>query len=212
MEIHPDPMRKHSIQSRLVLPNLLYIILFLAAFLERTVIDLGPNIELLTTSMILSAFFLGRKRSFWLTLLVIVSTDRLLGNSNIILFTWSGFLIPALFTSPLIKKYVHGNKFSILNSLKIVFAGIFTNIFFYIWSNFGVWMLDSWGLYTKNLQGLVMCYINALPFLKNQMISTLIFIPAGIVGIKHIPILYKNYLLNVSQKLRSDRHTSKLRV
>lgn len=193
-------MKKDSVHPKLILPNPLLIFLFLMAFLERTVFDLGPNFELLTTAMILSAYFLGRKESFWLIFLVIALTDRIIGNSNIILFTWSGFLIPALFAAPLINKYVRGDKFSKLNSLKIVFAGISVNIFFYIWSNFGVWFLDSWGLYSKDFQGLLMCYINALPFLKNQIISTLIFIPAGIACIKYLPILNKITILSERQK------------
>lgn len=198
-------MKKYSAHPKLIMPNPLLIFLFLMAFLERTVFDLGPNVELLTTAMILSAFFVGRKESFWLMFLTLVLTDRFIGNSKIFLFTWSGFLIPALFAAPLIKKYLRGNKFSKLNSIKLVFAGISVNIFFYFWSNFGVWLMDSWGLYSKDVQGLIMCYVNALPFLKNQIISTLIFIPAGIICIKYLPSLKKITLLSErKQKLPKE--------
>jgi len=159
----------------------LFIILFLLAFLERTVLDLGPNYEFLTTVMILSAFYLGRKQSFWLIFLVIAITDRLIGNSKIFLFTWSGFLIPAF----VIPKLFGNWKLKIENSRwKVVLlsgTGVLSNLFFYFYTNMGVWLLDSWGMYTKDLWGLISCYINALPFLKNQITSSLIFIPLGVV-------------------------------
>ncbi len=164
--------------------NILLITLFLAAFLERTVFDLGPNYELLTTAMVLATYFLGGKASFLLTFSVIALTDRIIGNTNIFLFTWSGFLIPALFAAPLLKKLITNHRLQIVNSLKLIFTGLSANVFFYLWSNFGVWFLDSWGMYAKNLPGLIRCYINALPFLKNQAVSSLVFIPLGYILIE----------------------------
>ena len=53
-----------------------------------------------------------------------------------------------------------------------IFA-FFGSLIFYLISNFGVWALD--GLYEKNLNGLIECYILAIPFFKNTFFSTLIF-------------------------------------
>ena len=39
--------------------------------------------------------------------------------------------------------------------------------------------MDSWRMYSKDLSGLLSCYIMGLPFLKNQIISTVISIPLG---------------------------------
>jgi hypothetical protein len=164
--------------------KLFLFILFLIAFLERTVWDLGPNFELVTTSMILASFYLGRKSSFWLTFAVIALTDRIIGNSKIFLFTWSGFLLPAFFVSDLIKNLKLKIKNYPIKTATLVGTGLLSNIFFYIWSNLGVWLLDSWGMYTKDLSGLIKCYIYALPFLKNQLISSLIFIPVGFMAIE----------------------------
>jgi hypothetical protein len=149
--------------------KILFILLFLVAFLERTVWDLGPNIELVTTVMILATFYIGKKEAFWLIAVVMILSDLVLGNTNIFLFTWSGFLIPVL----LIKK-LH-------NPLSGLGIGLGSNLFFYIWTNFGVWTLDSWGMYPKTIQGLVSCFINGLPFLKYQFTSTLLFLPFGFV-------------------------------
>jgi len=166
--------------------NLLFVFLFFAAFLERTVFDLGPNIELLTTSLILTSFLLGGRKSFWLTLVVIALSDRIIGNSKIFLFTWSGFLIPALFSGKIIssiKSWIGKLTKRLSNTIALPLAGVSANIFFYLWTNFGVWALDSWGMYTKDLNGLVRSYINGLPFLKNQIVSSLVFIPLGYYAI-----------------------------
>lgn len=157
----------------------LFIVLFLAAFLERTVLDLGPNIELVTASMILASYYLGRKHALWLVLAIMVATDLVLGNTSIFLFTWSGFLVPALLASGVFRKLKIG-KFNLrLRLFSLTGTGVAANLFFYLWTNFGVWLLDSWEMYGNDLSGLVRCYINALPFLKNQLISSLIFIPLG---------------------------------
>src|SRR3989344_8065379 len=94
---------KNSIYKILNSKHLILVLLFLAAFSERVAFDLGPNIELVTMAMILSSFYFGKKESFWLTFAIIAISDRIIGNSNIFLFTWSGFLVPALFTSGVIK-------------------------------------------------------------------------------------------------------------
>jgi hypothetical protein len=160
------------------------IALFTLAFLERTAIDLGPNIELVTMAMVLSAYYFGKKESFWLTFAVIVATDRLIGNSNIFFFTWSGFLIPALLASGLLKRLKilitnHSSQFTkkIFTTMSLATVGITANIFFFLWTNFGVWFLDSWNMYPNTFQGLITSYINGLPFLRYQLASTIIFIP-----------------------------------
>ena len=153
--------------------NILLIILFVLAFGERVFFDMGPNFELVTTALILSSFYLGRRESLWIVFLIMLLSDLVIGNTNIFIFTWSGFLIPALFlnksrnTSPLIK------------ALNGTLAGVTANLFFFIWTNFGVWLLS--GMYAKTTTGLLMSYINALPFLRYQLTSTLIFIPSAII-------------------------------
>jgi len=160
--------------------NFLFISLFSAAFLERVVFDFGANIELVTTAMILSTFYLGKKKGLILTFLILLVTDLILGNTLIFLFTWSGFLIPIVFLRP---KLFARNK--ILKHLSYgILAGFGSNLFFFLWTNFGVWLLDSWGMYSRDFSGLLHSYINALPFLKMQLISSLVFIPTGILGIE----------------------------
>ena len=158
--------------------KLLLLTLFALAFLERIVFDLGPNIELVTAVMIVSAYYLGKRNALWLVLLIMIATDLIIGNTRIFLFTWSGFLIPILLIVPLLKRYAN-NKIAVGTAL-----GLGANMFFYLWTNFGVWALDAWGMYTNDANGLITSYVNGLPFLKLQATGTLLFVPLLFVAIE----------------------------
>ena len=146
--------------------------IFLLALMERIWFDLGPNIELITLATMLSAFYLNRKSTLILTLIVMIISDLIIGNTNIFIFTWSGFIIPALAVTILLK--LKKNKV-----LLATITGISANLFFFTWTNFGVWLLDSWNMYPNTVFGLIQSFINGAPFLKNQLISTLFFVPLG---------------------------------
>lgn len=149
----------------------IYIIFFLA-LIERVWFDLGPNVELITLASVIAAFYLKRDFALGVTLALLIVSDLMIGNSNIFLFTWSGFLIPILFAN-------YFKKLKINSVFSGLLAGVSSNLFFYTWTNFGVWAMDSWGMYPKTLLGLIQSYINGIPFLKYQLTSTLFFVPLG---------------------------------
>lgn len=165
----------------------LTLIIALIAFLERTVFDLGPNVELITLTLILASFTGQKKFALLLTFTVIALSDLVIGNSNIALFTWSGFLLPTLVLPRLFKRFKSSFRSP---TILATMLGLGSNLFFYLWTNFGVWTLDSWGMYPKTILGLVSCYINAIPFFKNQLESTLLFVPSTFLAIRYLhPLL-----------------------
>ena len=166
------------------------LLLFLVAFLERIVFDLGPNVELITASVILASYYLGARKSFLLTFFILTTTDFVIGNTSIFIFTWSGFLIPAILTGTLF------NKIKLLRVRKYFFGtttGLLTNIFFFLWTNLGVWLLDAWNMYPDTIGGLISAYVNALPFFRYQIISSIIFIPLGFAAIDILMAISKRY-------------------
>jgi hypothetical protein len=52
-------------------------------------------------------------------------------------------------------------------------AALASSILFFVVSNFGVWL--QWHLYPKTLEGLVACYIAALPFYRNTLAGNAVF-------------------------------------
>jgi len=150
------------------------ILLIIVALFERLILDFGPNIELVTTACILTGLYLKPKQSLIVPLTIMAISDAVLGFCVISIFTWSAFVITAflpkiwskLFSSPLFSGTM---------------AGIMGNLIFYLWTNFGVWLTDRWGMYPNDLSGLLLSYINGLPFLKLNLLSTIMFLPASIV-------------------------------
>ena len=66
-----------------------------------------------------------------------------------------------------------------INFKNLFIYGFAGSLIFFIISNFGVWILGSPGVdnlpYDKNLNGLIECYILAIPFFGNTFLSTVIF-------------------------------------
>ena len=90
-------------------------------------------------------------------------TDLIIGMHNLTFFTWGSVLIIGL-----ISKYFKNGYFN-----RICGSLIGVCIFFII-TNFGVWALDA-SLYSKNFEGLIKCYVMAIPFFAHTLISTLVF-------------------------------------
>lgn len=55
------------------------------------------------------------------------------------------------------------------------------SLFFYFYTNFGVWFLDAFGMYPKTLTGLIECYVMGLPFLRLNLLGNLLFIPSTFI-------------------------------
>jgi hypothetical protein len=127
-----------------------------------------PNFEAITSLSLLAGSFLGGIFGAVTSILMIFFSDIYLGNTQIYLFTWSAFLLIGILGS-LIKSNSRHYVF------KISGLGLGSVLFFYLWTNFGWWIIS--GMYEMSLLGLIKCYVAGLAFLRNQIISVLIFIP-----------------------------------
>ncbi len=90
-----------------------------------------------------------------------IVTDIYLGFHNLIFFTWGTIILIGLFSK------LFANTFLIR-----ILGALIASCLFFIITNFGVWTLGSYGF---TLNGLIMCYIAAIPFFAYNLISTLIF-------------------------------------
>ena len=62
------------------------------------------------------------------------------------------------------------SKFSYLKSILALVSGA---LIFFIVTNFAVWLGS--GIYSQDLNGLISCYIMALPFFQNTLLSSLVY-------------------------------------
>ena len=149
-----------------IFPIGLILILALAKLIPHP-----PNFTPIIAVAIMSGYFFRNiYLSFAILLISMLLADVFIGFYNNMLFVYlSLFLIAFVF-------FKIGKKINFKNLFVYSFIG---SLIFFIISNFGVWALGSPGVYNvayeKNLNGLVECYILAIPFFGNTFLSTLIF-------------------------------------
>ena len=123
-----------------------------------------PNFAPIAAVALFGGALLPKGWGLSLPLLAMIVSDLVIGLHPLILFTWGSFLIIALF----------GNKFlRTVNPANIVGASLASSVFFFIITNFGVWIEGR--LYPLTAEGLLNSYVNAIPFFRNTLMSDLVF-------------------------------------
>jgi len=146
------------------------LVLITIAIGERLWFDLGPNVELVMTASVLASIYLGRRWGVGVALVSLMISDFFLGNSLIMIFTWSAFALIA-FGGKMIKGPLMGAGYGLAGAL-----------FFYFYTNFGVWLIGN--LYPHTFSGLINCYMMGLPFLRLQAVGSMVFLGSTISLIK----------------------------
>lgn len=123
-----------------------------------------PNIAPIAAVAIFGGALLPRKWALSLPLLCMVVSDLFIGLHPLILYTWGSFAAIALISNSYMKK---------ISPSIVAGASIGASILFYVVSNFGVWLEGK--LYPLTFDGLVDCYVKALPFFRNTILGDLVF-------------------------------------
>ena len=124
-----------------------------------------PNFTPIVAVAITSGF-LFKKKYLWFTVLII---SLLLSDFFI------GFYknMPAIYGTFLLITYFFFNIGSKINYKNLFVFSFLGALIFYLFTNLAVWI--SSGLYEKSLAGLLECYILAIPFFRNTLISTIFY-------------------------------------
>jgi hypothetical protein len=88
-------------------------------------------------------------------------TDLFIGFHGATLFTWGSVSIIGL-----------SAKFFLTTKITRIMGALTGAAIFFVITNFGVWTLGSYGY---SIEGLISCYVLALPFFGNTLISTILF-------------------------------------
>ena len=83
---------------------------------------------------------------------------------------WKNYLI--LLVATLIGWTLKGRS-----SSSLIIGAIAAPTVFFLLSNFGVWMSSTEATYSKDFSGLITCYAAGLPFYKNALMATIVFLP-----------------------------------
>ena len=149
-----------------IFPIALILILALARLIPHP-----PNFTPIIAVAIMSGYFFKNINLSFLTLVVaMLIGDLFIGFYENMIFVYASLLLITFVF------YKISNK---INFKSLFIYGFIGSLIFFIISNFGVWALGSPGVYDivyeKNLNGLVECYILAIPFFGNTFLSTVIF-------------------------------------
>lgn len=130
-----------------------------------------PNFEIITSLSLIAGAMLGGIFTVIIPLSIIAISDIYFSNTSILIFTWSAFAIIGTFGWLLRKR----KSFTCQFVVKMTGVGIVSSLFFYLYTNFGWWLLTN--MYSHNFEGLIRCYIMGLPFLKNNLLGNFFFVP-----------------------------------
>jgi len=135
-----------------------------------------------------SGFIIRQKDiSFLLPLIALFASDaaiQLLYEKNLFPYPgfysgqWRNYLI--LLSATLIGWALKGRKTTHLAAGSVIAPTVF-----FLLSNFNVWMNQD-VLYPKNFSGLMTCYAAGLPFYKNALIATIVFLPVILFSYNYI--------------------------
>lgn len=136
--------------------------------------SVAPNLEIVTASALVAAVFLSRRAAIVVPLAIVAVSDILIGNSVILLFTWSAFALIGL--AGLALRRLRERPMSMM--VASVGAALGGSTFFFIYTNFGVWLLGDGTMYAKTWSGLMACYAMGVPFYRTMLLGNLIIVPA----------------------------------
>lgn len=161
-----------------------------------------PNIETITAAALMAGALLGWRWGVAVSLIVIATSDILIGNNSIIIFTWSAFALIGISGGLLRQRASFSPKFV----FQMTGWGLGVAVFFFLFTNFGVWLLFP--LYPPTGAGLIDCYLAAIPFFQYSLASTLITVPLATIGFTYLQKILSAKLSAVVPKSPSRKFSS----
>ena len=140
------------------------IAMILAAALSR-LIPHPPNMTSVSAVALFGgAYLCDRRMAFLVPLASLFLGDLVLGFYQGMAVTYSSFALIVC-----IGLWLQSNR----SVPRIAGAALASSVLFFLTSNFGVWALGS--LYPKTTEGLLACYVAAIPFFWNTMLGDLLY-------------------------------------
>ena len=120
-----------------------------------------PNVTPVAAIALFGGAYLGKRSALIVPLVIMIISDLFLGFHPVAVFVWGSFLL-TVFIGLWLKEH---------RTVKnIIGASLSSSFIFFIVTNFGVWASPaSW--YPHTWQGLVNCYVMAIPFFRNTILG-----------------------------------------
>src|SRR3989339_736642 len=149
-------------ENRKVLKLIHKIGIILLAVVARLVPH-APNFSPIGGLALFSGANFNNKFSFLIPILAMLISDIFLGFHKTIPYVYVSFVIIFLI----------GRKMKFNKWQNLLSASLISSIIFFIITNFGVWL--NFNMYPKTVDGLIQCYVMAIPFFRNTLLSDLVY-------------------------------------
>ena len=150
-----------------------YILLtvwFMIGVFGRLIPHLPNMTPLLSLGLLSGALFSKRVALVFMAITMLLSDYLLAYIKGYPAFgSWTWFTYSAFLAIVYLGAYLSSNV-KWIRAILFVMASSFG---FWLWTNLGTWLLS--GMYPTTLAGLMACYVAALPFLKNTLLGSLIW-------------------------------------
>lgn len=154
-------------------PALAVLVVALAVVWRVVRADLGapPNLELITAATFFAAVILRHRAAVLVPFAAAAVSDALLGNTSILLFTWTAWAVIGL-GALLVRRTTGWRRLGAALGL-----GVGGSVWFFLWTNFGVWLQGRGAFYAPGLDGLLASYVAGLPFFRTMLLGNLVLVP-----------------------------------
>lgn len=121
------------------------------------------------TPIIALAIFSGahlkdKKLAFTIPIFAVILSDIFLGFHSLMFFVYLSLIVCVMLGLVICRSVTLKN---------VILSGLASSLLFFIVTNFGVFLVTDY--YPHSFQGLVECYTMAIPFFRNTILSTAIF-------------------------------------
>ena len=148
----------HALKTRILIVSSIIVLLSLSNIWLSEI----PNFSPIAAMAVFGGPFLNEKKiGLLIPLGALFLSDLFIGFHGLVIFTWGSVILIGLITIYF--------KSSLITRISGALIGAFL---FFLITNFGVWTLGSYGY---DIKGLITCYILAIPFFTNTIISTFLF-------------------------------------
>lgn len=151
-----------------------------------------PNVSPIAALALFSGATVTGLGGFIIPIIAMVLSDLFLGFHATIPFVYGSFLLIAGIGYFLRKK---------ISPLKIGLGSLTGSLLFFLITNFGVWITSS--MYTKNINGLLNCYLMGLPFFRNTILGDLFYCTVFFLGYRIFKLLF---VLMLPSRRKAERH------
>ena len=137
--------------------------LILAAALSR-LIPHPPNFTPIAAIALSSAVYLDKRYAFIIPLIAMLVSDYFIGFHSGMVWVYGCFALIGL-----IGIWLRSHK----KPLFVAGATLVSSVLFFVVTNFAVWFMGT--MYPKTWEGLIACYVAAIPFFQNTVAGDLMY-------------------------------------